>query len=573
MPYKKESPFASFRDPKRPVRNYNPTNFQMPDINSIFNKTADGDKVEEPQKAKDNNVKDKVAGPVLDKIDNPEPAPITKKSLRQDRKAGEKEFNKELRRIKQLSKASTKDITADQRKKFIEAKDKIQAEKDFRKEAKKEGFNPADYKNKLLQDEMRATAKKLDDEGKLGKFSGKAQIASRENIPMDRIKSNDIGASFPGLNSPGRAPFNDPSVLRTGEPPMSESEKRKMQMIKNPLGRGLQMNKDMKQVNSKGSGFPMLQPNQNMVEQEQIKNRAGRPQDSNILTNDPNINQPMNKVAASNFQRNTKFNDIASGQGVYNPPQSTMPMPNQPANNQTPQQQTFPQQGSFAMYDGPEFNEGLRKASAEGKLDNNPKFKAAVDSAPGMYGEGPSMRSAFKAFENDHLKTKVTKSNLRATERDDAAHMDYLKRDIKYDNAHGGSKKQMLDDEKHISKLAGDLKYDKEKQRPSMFRVDKGVKRDPSAKPTRSLKATKGNKTKELKTYARVKPLDSGVKPTQERYDQGYRQKSSALKNTVELHTTKTKKDGSTKTKVKRRAGGTRGSQRLHKKFAKFRTK
>ena len=29
-----------------------------------------------------------------------------------------------------------------------------------------------------------------------------------------------------------------------------------------------------------------------------------------------------------------------------------------------------------------EFNEGLRKASAEGKLDNNPKFKAAVDSAP-----------------------------------------------------------------------------------------------------------------------------------------------------------------------------------------------
>ena len=28
------------------------------------------------------------------------------------------------------------------------------------------------------------------------------------------------------------------------------------------------------------------------------------------------------------------------------------------------------------------FNAGLRKASAEGKLDDNPKFKAAVDSAP-----------------------------------------------------------------------------------------------------------------------------------------------------------------------------------------------
>ena len=28
------------------------------------------------------------------------------------------------------------------------------------------------------------------------------------------------------------------------------------------------------------------------------------------------------------------------------------------------------------------FNAGLRKASAEGKLDNNPKFKEAVDSSP-----------------------------------------------------------------------------------------------------------------------------------------------------------------------------------------------
>jgi len=581
MPYKKESPFASFRDPKRPTRNYNPTNFQMPDINAIFNKTADGDKVEEPKKSEEKNPKDKVAGDVLDKIDNPEPAPRTRKSLRQDRRAGEKELNKELRRIKQLSKASTKDITAQERKELIEAKDKIQAEKDFRKEAKKEGFNPADYKTKLMMDEQAAKVKKMDDEGKSGKFLDMMQIASRENIPMDRIKPSNIGASFPGQSSPGRAPFNDPSVLRTGEPPMSESEKRKMQMIKNPLGRGLQMNKDMKQVNSKGSGFPMLQPNQNMAEPEQMKNRAGRPQDSNILTNDPNINQPMNKVAASNFKRNSQFNDIASGQGVYNPPQSTMPMPNQPANNQTPQQQTFPQQGSFAAYskpsravdnsseeimkagkqmqsniddlkdkfgkkketvgeDGIEFNAGLRKASAEGKLDNNPKFKAAVDNAPSMiskgpagikikpkerqmkkgekerlkntvelpesgYGlqnpgkdmfspstpnkppkgtrynlakdqsvkpaeydgpgmyDGPSMRRAFKAF--DHAHTKVTKGNLKATERDDAAHMSYLKRDIKYDNTHGGSKKQMLDDEKHISKLAGDLKYDAKKKR------------------------------------------------------------------------------------------------------------
>lgn len=33
-----------------------------------------------------------------------------------------------------------------------------------------------------------------------------------------------------------------------------------------------------------------------------------------------------------------------------------------------------------------QFNEGLRKASAEGKLDDNPKFKAAVDKA----GDSPA---------------------------------------------------------------------------------------------------------------------------------------------------------------------------------------
>jgi len=59
-------------------------------------------------------------------------------------------------------------------------------------------------------------------------------------------------------------------------------------------------------------------------------------------------------------------------------------------------------------------------------------------------------------------KTKVTSSNYRASERDDAAHISYLKRDIDYDNKHGHSDENMTADEKHISKLAGDMKYDKE---------------------------------------------------------------------------------------------------------------
>ena len=59
--------------------------------------------------------------------------------------------------------------------------------------------------------------------------------------------------------------------------------------------------------------------------------------------------------------------------------------------------------------------------------------------------------------------SRVTNHNMDATKRDDEAHMEYLKEDVKYDNKHGHSDSSMTADEKHISKLAGDLKYD-EKQ-------------------------------------------------------------------------------------------------------------
>ena len=61
----------------------------------------------------------------------------------------------------------------------------------------------------------------------------------------------------------------------------------------------------------------------------------------------------------------------------------------------------------------------------------------------------------------DHAHTRVTKGNYKASERDDAAHIDYLKRDVLYDEKHGHSDEKMTADEKHISKLAGDMKYDK----------------------------------------------------------------------------------------------------------------
>jgi hypothetical protein len=76
----------------------------------------------------------------------------------------------------------------------------------------------------------------------------------------------------------------------------------------------------------------------------------------------------------------------------------------------------------------------------------------------GHYGE----YTGNAKWSKNHADTKVTKSNYKASERDDAAHIDYLKRDIDYDNKHGHSDSSMTSDEKHISKLAGDMKYDKE---------------------------------------------------------------------------------------------------------------
>jgi len=58
--------------------------------------------------------------------------------------------------------------------------------------------------------------------------------------------------------------------------------------------------------------------------------------------------------------------------------------------------------------------------------------------------------------------TKITKSNVKSAIRDDKAHMDYLKRDVRDDQRAGGRYKDINQtaDEKHISKLAGGVKAD-----------------------------------------------------------------------------------------------------------------
>jgi len=49
------------------------------------------------------------------------------------------------------------------------------------------------------------------------------------------------------------------------------------------------------------------------------------------------------------------------------------------------------------------FNAGLRKASREGKLDNNPKFKAAVDNAPMKKAGAPNDKVPAKRAKKDPM--------------------------------------------------------------------------------------------------------------------------------------------------------------------------
>jgi len=65
-----------------------------------------------------------------------------------------------------------------------------------------------------------------------------------------------------------------------------------------------------------------------------------------------------------------------------------------------------------------------------------------------------------------HMHTHITKQNVKAAIRDDKAHMDYLKRDIKDDQKFHAKDKdaRQLHDEQHITNLARDVRDDERKE-------------------------------------------------------------------------------------------------------------
>jgi len=98
-------------------------------------------------------------------------------------------------------------------------------------------------------------------------------------------------------------------------------------------------------------------------------------------------------------------------------------------------------------------------------------------------------------WSRDHAHTRVTSKNYDDAVKDDAAHIDYLKRDINYDAKHGHSDEKMTADEKHISKLAGDMKYDKKHHGSAAKNKVEGMTHEELAKFSENRPVPAGGKT------------------------------------------------------------------------------
>lgn len=445
MPYKQKNPFngpANFRNPKnKGTSNFNALEFQMPDLSQIYNKTADGDSKtvdvtnesttgtsDEGKVGKDTPVKSSTDITLENAKKGDEPT--YKDRVAADKKK-RKELNQDIREARRMKKDRGNILTDEQRQEASDAFSSLKGKRKFDRSARRDNISVEQAIMNEFKAEKEREKKQKEEEEKL--------YNERKDDPY--YQNLDIG---PNLGNKGM---------------------------------------QMKQVNRKGKGFPMVNPATqvdqmgNPIPQPPAKGtmaNGGRPLNSNVLVNDPTNYQDPSKISAQSNDQAMKMNNIAHSAGTPTPQYN-------PYNNEMT---------------GMAFNDKLRAASAAGDLDDSPEFKAEVDAAPAMVkGRKPIKGYVYirKANRNtskskdplqeekdnnpyklnkpipkkpgtsmygDHAHTKVTKKNLKATERDDAAHMDYLKRDINYDAKHHGSKKQMLDDEKHISKLAGDLKYD-----------------------------------------------------------------------------------------------------------------
>ncbi len=539
MGYKQiDNPFTkldnSFTNPKkinkRQVRKQEALKWNMPDLNSIIEKKADGSTITVDQKTEKTTGTDKEGA--VPKAQEGQDGTNANLIHRIDQDDAREKQSQEARSWKGEKKGRKKHERQNRRdiKRYTKGVNKGEVDKDD------EGYQEAVARQGYYD---KAATKGKDWHAVEDDFQEKYS----QQQEYEKQKQKDLDEIYDSPNDPYQT--SDEEDYDRGD----------------YEGEGITMykNKNMKQVNSKGNAFPMVaqQPQTNPYgQEEQAPNRAGRSPESNQLSNDPNINQPVNKVPNSTFETNQKFSDIASSAGdPYDQPQAmenvagNTPAYGQPAYERTKKISGTTKRGAEVSLttrkkrDGEAEDAALdhstigrtnifnrptpdtpntvtySKTNKRGKtktktalggtgkskrlskkyakqVDKGTRNKAEYDGVASFKGlvsklesEGKSKESATKiagAVANAKMKgagsgptaaqkarskgasmekhTKVTKSNYKSAEKDDAAHASYLKRDVKDIQKSNMSQKKKdayeTADEKHISKLYGDLKYD-----------------------------------------------------------------------------------------------------------------
>ena len=465
MGYKQHnSPFnkltSGFTNPKRARNNFKPLEFDTKGLDDIINNTADGETVLKDDKPKDDKKEKEGEGANADIVKEIDLTEKGKKDL-----------------------ATAKNIKSRRKSRNKLSKD---ANKTLRK------LERGERKNDLNKDEQ----------GLLNEYRNKKEYLDKSDLGGKNVAETEEGFSEYYDAGIENAKKEAAEAKEKEERFKKEEDERVMNLNQaRQVGKGgtsmyKQNDMDNKEIKygtqhlrSKGSAFPMVAqtPQVDAYGNPMQPNRAGRGAESNQLSNNPNIMQPDNKVANSTYNANQQFSNIASDAGQpHQMPYQAMntagntPAYGQPSKELQGKQHNLPEhlkakiEAAPGMYDsdGPaSFKSLVSKLESEGKSkESATKIAGSVANAK-MKGAGSGPTAAQKArskgpgMHGDHAHTKITKGNVKSAEKDDAAHIDYLKRDINYDAKHGGSDKQMTNDEKHISKLAGDLKYDNHTKR------------------------------------------------------------------------------------------------------------
>ena len=194
MSYKQKSPFNSFRDPKRSIRNFKPTEFKMPDLSPIVNKTADGTGITDDRKTDNEGEKGKGelsdVNKAMDEINSNKKAVVEKEKpehikIRERYAADKAEERAKFKQIRKNDRLADKKTTAEEKDRF--AKDKL--------DMQEYKFNKSRAGIKKQQDKIEA--EKIDEQAK--KFNIGKRIETKNEFKFDLMKSEEPDLKLGGV--------------------------------------------------------------------------------------------------------------------------------------------------------------------------------------------------------------------------------------------------------------------------------------------------------------------------------------------------------------------------------------